>query len=90
LKFCNNNNGVICSKNFPKQKSQKKLSAISLMFPNNEKDPWKNKVICIKTLADRNVSKLRNRDETQIKFKAQNKHSKMKVKWKNSDSKNDT
>ena len=33
----------------------------------------KNKVICMKTLADRNVSKLRNRDETKYET-SQTKH----------------
>ena len=33
----------------------------------------KNKLICMKTLADRNVSKLRNRDETKYET-SQTKH----------------
>ena len=53
-----------------------------------KKDQWKNKVICMKTLADRNVSKLRNRDETKwMKKVKQNKNSNLKpkintAKWK--------
>ena len=55
FKILRQNYQVLCSNNCPKTKSQKKLSPISLMFPNDEKkDQWKkSKVICMKTLANR-------------------------------------